>query len=105
MVKTNAEKQKDYREQVKTKKKNSDYLKKDKERKEQRESFWRNPLHSITSINEKTVKERLLRKQQNNLSLHQPILLLKNLVSKHVERQNIELANTYHEDQKRESKL
>ena len=99
MVKTNAEKQKDYREQVKTKKK------KDKERKEQRESFWRNPLHSITSINEKTVRERLLRKQQNNLSLHQPILLLKNLVSKHVERQNIELANTYHEDQKRESKL
>ena len=39
MVKTNAEKQKDYREQVKTKKKNSDYLKKDKERKDQRESF------------------------------------------------------------------
>ena len=38
MVKTNAEKQEDYREQVKAKK-NSDYLKKDKERKEQRESF------------------------------------------------------------------
>ena len=104
MVKTNAKKQEDYREQEKEKK-NSDYLKKDKERKEQRESFWRNPLHSIKSINEKTVRERLLRNQQNNLSLHQPILLLKNLVSKHVERQNIELANTYHEAQKRESKL
>ena len=75
-----------------------------KEKKE-RESFWRNPLHNIKSINEKTMRERLLRKQQNNLSIYQPIPLLKNLVSKHLESQNIELANTYHKAQKRESKL
>ena len=105
MVKTNAEKQKDYREQLKAKKKFWLPKKRQGKKRAERESFWRNPLHSIKSINEKTVRERLLRNQQNNLSLHQPILLLKNLVSKHVERQNIELANTYHEAQKRESKL
>ena len=93
MVKTNAEKQKEYRERIKVKQ-NSDYLKKTRKEKEQRESFWRNPLYSIKSITEKTMRERPLRKQQNNLSIHQPILLLKNLVNKHLERQNVELANT-----------
>ena len=89
MVKTNAEKQKEYNERVKAK--NSDLPKKKAgKEKEQIESFWRNYLHSI---NEKTVRERLLRKQHNNLSIHRPIPLLRNLVSKHLERQNIELAN------------
>ena len=87
MVKTNAEKQKEYIERVKAK--NSDLPKKGRERKRAK-SFWRNSLHSI---NEKTVRERLLRKQHNNLSIHRPIPLLRNLVSKHLERQNIELAN------------
>ena len=34
------------------------------------------------------MRERLLRKQHNNLSIHRPIPLLRNLVSKHLERQN-----------------
>ena len=85
MAKTNPEKQKEYKQQVKAKQ-NSDYLKTTGKKKEQRESFWRNPLHSIKSTNKKNVKEWLLRKQQNNLSIHQPILLLKNLVSKHLEK-------------------
>ena len=50
MVKTNAEKQKDYREQVKTKKKNSDYLKKDKERKEQRERAFEEILCTVSRV-------------------------------------------------------
>ena len=58
----------------------------------------------MKSINEKTMRERLLRKQQNNVSIHQPILLLKNLVSTWKSKTQSQ-QTLYHEAQERESKL